>query len=230
MPFRFNLNLLKNVYFLMLSALLILMIATPFLINEKMISELSDDMLETIVLLTMVITGFIIYRLYRRELEKNQKSLDELLGHVGSVNIQIEQIKAFFCDLKKYPESKKDLKYILHTFADRVLAMVNADWVLFRIIEIDSAHTLSEHGQSRGNSAWSNHEIGNKDLLETGASNGFISIQSSQDNFNLKVFCVLPKKSLSEEQKILLGKIVNDLGMLYLIFSSVYYKNVRARK
>jgi hypothetical protein len=45
-----------------------------------------------------------------------------------------------------------------------------------------------------------------------------------QENLNIKVFCVLPVDSLDDNQEVLIKAIVNNLGMLYLIFESAMVK------
>jgi hypothetical protein len=146
-------------------------------------------------------------------------------NYIGAVNLQIEQTKSIFDTLTKYPESKRDLKYLFESLADKALAGVNADWVLFRIIDVKSGKTLTEYTKARGSAVLVKYEIGNKDLLEKKNFNGYRIVASMQENFNIKVFCVMPAESISENQEILLKAVVNNLGMLYLIFKSATGKS-----
>jgi len=202
---------------------------TPYLIREG-ISVFSEELIEAAALIFLSAAGYLAHSFYQKELKSHQQKLEEAFNYIGAINVQIGQIKAVFDDVPKYPENKNDLKDILKGLIDKVLGIVNADWTLFRVIEISSGRTLTEYSRARGKAVLLKHEISNKDLLDDVSLDNCTVIKSRQKNLDIKVYCVIPVKSISKNQKILIKAIVNDLGMFYLIFSSVYYQKNHKKK
>ena len=113
--------------------------------------------------LLQVLVGFDygILFLYRKEAARNRDELDRLkhdkgalerrlneaFHYIGTVNIQIEEIRSVFSDIRKFPENKRDFHSILQFMAEKALCMVNAAWVLFRIVDTQNLDTLSEYSK-----------------------------------------------------------------------------------
>ncbi len=212
-------NLLKNIYIGLLALLSGTMVFTPLLIKDG-VSIFSEEMIETGILFLLVVTSFAVYSLYSRELKRRGKELDETLNYIGAVNIQTDQLKSIFDMLTRYPESKKDFKHLFESLAQKALASVNSEWVLFRIVDTNSGNTLTEYTRARGAAVLLKCEVSNKDLLENKNPEDCQTMVSTQENLSIRVFCVLPVKFLSENQKVFLRAVVNNLSMLYLIFES----------
>ena len=217
-------NRLKNLYLAILIVLVGLIIATPVIVRGN-IGIFREEIFEAISLSVLIIIGFLINRLYQKEVSKNRSLLNEALRHIGTVNVQIEHMEEIFGEIKKYPENKHDFRSILLSFSEKTLGIINSAWVLFRIIDITTMKTLTEHNQARGKSILLKSEVSNRSLVENQSCEDATVIYSTQDNVNIKVFCILPVKSVSHHQKIILQTIVDTIGMLYLIVTSVYYKN-----
>ncbi len=213
-------NLLRNLYIVLMVLLFILIVLTPFF-SKWGISIFDEEIAEASMLFILVIIGFIIYSLYRRNLKQREAQLSEMSNYIGAVNLQMEQTRSIFDAFDRYPESKKDFRYLFESLADKALAGVDGDWVLFRIIDAASAKTLTEYAAARGSAVLLKYEISNRDLLENKNLDGYKIVASMQENFNIKVFCIMPVESISGNQEILLKAIVNNLNMLYLIFRSV---------
>ena len=215
-------NFLKNIYVSLMISLFALIISTPLLVNWKVtiFEEEIKETIEAAMLFVLVVIAFATRFLYKKKLEQREKELIETLNYVGAVNLQVDQIKSIFDTLTKYPESKKDFKYLFESLADKTLAGVNCDWVLFRIIDSASGKTLTEYTKARGPAVLLKYEIGNKDLLGGKSLSDCLAISSMQENLSIKVFCVMPISSLNSNQEVLIKAIVNNLGMLYLIFES----------
>lgn len=216
-------NLLRNIYFGILILLFGLIVSTPLLIGMKVavFKEGVKELVEGGMLFALVIIGFVIQYLYRKELDKREKELTDTLKYIGAINLQVDQIKSIFDIVTKYPESKKDFKFLFEALAERALAGVNSEWVLFRIVDIQGGKTVREYTKARGRAVLLKCELSNKELLDDKKIEGCQIIASTQENLDIKVFCVMPIKFLNENQKILLKAIVNNLSMLYLIFDSV---------
>jgi len=141
------------------------------------------------------------------------------------VNVQIQEIRSIFNGLKKYPESKNDFKNILKYFAEKVLSIIAVDWVLFKIIDIDNIKTLGEYNQRREGAVSSISKIGNNDLINKTNLESYNILCSDQGDLNIKIYCVIPKVELAKQTEIFIKAVLNQLEMLFIIFSSSYYKN-----
>jgi hypothetical protein len=237
-----HIKLLERIYLLSLLSLFLLIVFTPYLIRTG-ISLFEEELVEVTVILFLFALGYAVLLLYRKEVTKNlrelatskqeKNSLEEQLGeafkYIGSMNVQVREIKAVFSNMGKFPETKKDVKYILQFLADRILSMVNVEWVLLRIINTQDLDTLGEYCETRGKAVILKHKIGNRELVSSKQSVGLTIIASAQENFYIKTLCIMPKAEISQEQEIFIKALVNQLEMLFVIFTSSHYKNSRVK-
>lgn len=233
-----NIKLLRWLFLFLMAVNFILIIFTPRLINKGNFFVKEEEDLEVLIIALLFIIGYNIYFFYKRELNKrlkelneyknNQKTLEERLNdafkHMGSLNLQINEIKSVFSDFKKYPENKSDFKLIMDFLANKILSIINADWVVIRILDLKNLQTLKEFSASRGSAVLLKYNLSNKELADGNAEH-FSCVCSEEKNLNLKVFCVFPKISISDEQEIFLRAIANQIEILFIIFTSNYYKN-----
>lgn len=238
-----NIKFLEKVYLLLLTGISIIIIFTPLIINNGL-SIVPEEILEVIIIALLFGVGYILILLYRKEVKNNlekcrildseKNSMGEHLmdafKHIGAVNVQIDEIRSAFSEIKKYPENKQDLKYILQFFGNRVLCMTDSGWIFFRIIDSTNLSTLGEYYEARSNAKIIKPNFSNKKLLENNFIDGFTIIKSTQENYNIKTFCVIQTSLLTKNQEIFIKAIVNQLEMLFLIFSSNYYKENDTRK
>ncbi len=200
----------------------------PFF-NVK-IKNLSEELSESIFITTIFFLILIAYRIYKKEDNYNknyQEGLEERLRetfkYIGSVNLQIEEMKKVFSDGFNYPENKKDVHALFINMSERILGIINTDWVLLKIVDINSQTTLREHFITRGNKQIEKIKFDNQCLLDGSCLEGNqIVIRSTQENFNIKAFCVLPV-SINKDQGFMIKSIVNQLEMMFVIFNSLYY-------
>jgi hypothetical protein len=233
-----NMKLLERAYFAILMAIFLLIVFTPYIIRSGF-TLVDEEIAEIVAIALFFAVGYGLFFLYRKESARNRNEIDKLkqdkgalerrltdaFHYIGTVNIQIEEIRSVFSDIRKFPENKKDFRYILQFLAEKVLCMVNAPWVLFRIVDTQNLDTLSEYNESRGNASLPNHKISTKHLVSNEVFEGFAVVQSGQGNFHIKTFCIVPKEKLSRDQKVFIKALVNQLEMLFIIFSSTYYQN-----
>jgi hypothetical protein len=237
-----NIRLLERTYFSVLVAIFLLIVFSPYIIRSGF-TLVEEEIAEVAAIALLFTVGYVALFLYRKEAAKNrdelnrlkqdkgvlENQLSEAFNYIGTVNIQIEEIRSVFSDIRKFPENKKDFRYILQFLAERTLNMVNAEWALFRIIDTQNLDTLHEHSETRGNAVLLKHKISNKELTSNEKSEGFTILGSGQGNFHIKTFCIIPKKKLSRDQEVFIKAVVNQLEMLFLIFISIYYKNSHVR-
>ena len=237
---RQDLKILERIYFGLLVALYLLIIFTPLIVRSG-ISFVREEFIEISIISFLIIVIYRVLSLYRREVAKNleklrdlehkKESLEEKLieafKYIGAVNVQINTIRSAFADLNKYPENKKDYKYIMQFFAQKILGIIDAEWVLLKIIDMKDNKTLREHVEVRGGAALLKYSFANKDLVNGKIPSDYSIVRSSQENFTIKTICLLPTKKISKEIKVVIQAIVNQLEMLFLIFASRHYKNIR---
>ena len=229
-----NLSTLRRIYIFLLVLVMLFIILTTFFVS-KSFSILEKEIFEAILVAVLFLAGYFIYRLYKREVEKNEVELQELkqdkndlesrleeaFRHIGKINVQIDEIRDVFSKIDKYPESHEDIKHIFHYLAHKILGLVDSDWVILRVVDIPSLSSQKEHYETRGGSQAQAPNISNKDLLKNNTLDGWQVLKSEQSNFNIKAFCILPGRHISEDQKILIQAITGQLEMLFLIFSSL---------
>lgn len=237
-----RMKILKNIYVDLLVLIMILIVLTPYLISSGF-SIFREEVIEGFMITVLFVIGYIIYLFYQKEVEKTQDvmdamehdnqdlktRIDETFRYIGTLNVQIEQINEVFSAIKKYPENKKDFKAILEFLSAKILGIVNTDWVLLRIVDLDDESTIREFCGVRGGAALLKHEIHNKELLQGKVPDDLIVHRSEQTNLTIRAFCVFPKQELTREQCIFLKAITNQLEMLFIVFTSPYTRNHHKR-
>lgn len=210
-------------YMFTLTVLFFVLIEIPTLVTGG-VSIFREEQVELILLAIVSVVGAAIYRAYRKEIDKKDRAYMELIQHVGILNRQVEQVDSLTKILKKIPESKNDMKLLLQEMTRHVLEIVPSDWVVVRAIDAKTGKTLTEQGFSRGKTVLLKYEISNDDLLSGTKLNEYSVIASNQENTHVKAFCLIPHQTITDEQRVLIKAIVNEIVLLYLIFTSTYYK------
>ncbi len=232
--------ILKRVYAFLLIILLILIVITPDIIKSKILF-FEEEFVEGFLLFVLSLISYYVSILYQREINKVkleakksekekkdlEKSLTEAFKYIGSINVQIGVIKSVFSKINKYPKNKKEMKQIMEFLANSILGIIPVDWVVLRIVNLDNARTIREFSQARGTAVILKHEISNNDLLNEKYKEGncdYNAIASQAENTTFKVFCIFPSYKLKESEKEMLKALVTQLEMLFIIFTSKYYK------
>ena len=125
--------------------------------------------------IVLIMKEVIVHDIYLLEVEK----------HLG------EEMKKVFRSVNKYPESKKDIQALFVHTAERILGIINVDWVTLKIVDVETGNSLHEYFISRGRKKIDKVKIDNKELLNGECSFGSCSIvKSNQENFNIKYHSV----------------------------------------
>jgi hypothetical protein len=220
----------RRIILLLIAINVAFIITTPFL--SFRLWGFSEEASEVTLISVLFLLITFLFRAYAREVNKYKKQQDDLeerlretFKYIGSINLQLEEMKKVFSSVNKYPESKKDIQVLFAHTAERILGIINADWVTLKIIDIRTGNNLHEYFISRGNKKVDKIKIENKALLNGECSFGQCNIvKSNQENFNIKAYCILPVVIKDENQEFLINSIVNQLEMLFIIFNSLYYK------
>lgn len=233
---------MKAVYATVMAFLVSVVIMTPLLIRGGITLKrnvfLEEEIAEVLLIAFLLVTGLIISSLYRRSLRNYQRKLDkisvlrdnaeerlmEAFQYIGAVNVQLGEVRSLLSSFNRYPEGRKEFRNSLMFLARKALSVASVEWVVFRIIETDSLRTVQEFSDTRGDAAVRKSAVSNRSIVETGADDGWIAIGSNQDNLTIRAFCVIPSKELTPVEKELLEAIVNTIEMLFVIFTSRFYR------
>jgi len=154
-----------------------------------------------------------------------EEKLDDSFRYIGQVNVQLFQIKSIFNNPNKFPETRNDFRKTLFYFSERVFGIVNANWVLFRIINSDTHRTLHEQFELRHGFSLDYPHVSNKMIIENESCSPYTVVISGQQNMNILVCCILPVEKITNEERVFIQAIVNEITMLFVILKSSYYKN-----
>lgn len=219
---------LRKLFFGLLALNFLLVAVTPWLIRGSLFG-VTEELLETIIIIILLIFAYSLSFLYVREvgrLRRYQVNLEDRLQdtfkYIGAVNLQMEEMRQAFSNFKKYPESKKDIRTVFVYFSEKILSMVNAEWVIMRVIDVRSGHTVREDKFSRNNQAILPGKIDNRELLLKKCKlEGLSVIKSDQENLNIKACCILPVKLSGRDQEFFVKSMINQLEMMFIVFSSL---------
>ncbi len=231
---------LKKVYAFLLIILLILIVITPDIIKRKILF-FEEEFIEGFLLFTLSLISYYVSVLYQKEINKAkqmarkseeekkdlEKNLTEAFKYIGSVNVQIGMIRSVFSTMNKYPKNKKEMKQIMEFLANSILGIIPVDWVVIRIISLNNTKTIREFSQARGSAVILKYEISNNDLL-LGAYKrdhyDYNVISSQAENTTFRIFCIFPNCKLGSKDRDMIKALINQLEMLFIIFTSKYYK------
>jgi hypothetical protein len=235
-------SFLQISYLLIFIILFSLIVYTPTLIkgsvnvSPKIIVE--EETVEGSLLCILFVMSILILKRYKYEVSKHKVIIKEINGekkkvedrltdseqYIGITNVQIQEIKYIFNSFDKYPESKEDLKRVFIFFGERALGIVNSKWILFRIIDKKTQHTIYEHLATRQGYSYSHPHVSNKMLIEKQPVFPFLYVSSNTRNINTLVICIVPVDKISNDQQIFIQAIVNEITKLFVIYNSLFYK------
>jgi len=215
-----KINKLARLHLILLGVLLILIITTPFLMREGF-SIFDEEVAESIMILFLTGLSLCVFTFYRREIRRKEQSITQFSRHVGTLNLQLEQLRLLYKDIEECFENHGDLRYATCRLADRVLRIVGVAWVVLRTIELENGRTVTECRRGRSKTAaWLAPKISNRGLLESKSLDGYCVICSGLDYLRLQTFCVLPVKQLSKGQSMLIRVTLDNLTMLSAVLNS----------
>ena len=239
-PFKVadKIKILEGAYMVIITLLLSAVVFTPVFISQPLVLikkyVIQEDVAEAALISILLLIAYLLSKAYKKELKKYRQAtsrlsrgnrdlsgkLTDAFKYIGGVNVQIEVIRSICCGLRRYAKTENEFKNDLALFARKTLGIVNADWVVIRIISQSSLRTIKEHLETRKNQNFFIKGISNKAIVANQTIKGFSVVASHHDNSMIRVACVFPEKSLVEEEKILLEAITNQIEMLYFIFVS----------
>jgi len=215
-------------------AILLVALLTPFLAEG--VTLVREEYAEVTLLVIFLSAGYVARASYLREAERAksqiadlergrrtlEERLDEAFRYIGRLNVQIQEIEGIFTRINKYPETRNEKRKALRFLAEKILNVVAADWVFVRIVDRERIRTLAEHWATRDPAA-ARPNVSNTELVNRTTPQAYTVVESSQDSFSINTYCVLPGP-VERRHRIIVEAIANQAEMLFLIFSSEYYK------
>lgn len=219
---------LKKNFFWIIALIFILIIVIPFYF-EISILGLSVKLFNLIFSSLLLILAYFLSILYLKEIKRLrnyqvnlEERLQETFKYIGSVNLQMEEMRQAFANFKKYPENKKDIKTVFSYFAEKILGIANADWVILRVIDTNNFKSLREERFFRKQEKFDNYKFENKDLLNKKCSvDGCSVTMSDQEGFYIKTCCILPVSLKNSDQEFFVKSMINQLEMMFIVFSAI---------
>ncbi len=239
---KIKVKFLERFYNILLIIVFLVIIITPSLINDQVSLTrnliIREEYAESFLIIILLVLAYLVFYLYTKEHKKNlrrlvlvnkdkkelEARLNDAFKYIGSVNVQVQEIRDVFTKLKKYPEDKKEFRDILNFLAQKALGIVNADWVMLRIINTENHQILREYVETRGKSVLLKSQIEVSDLLNNCKIDNCTVISTEPKELSFKVFCIFPAVKLSDNQMVLIKALLTELEMLFLIFTSSYLK------
>jgi len=221
------------------------MIFTPIIITGSMHVRkkfiIDEDVMEALLLSFLFALNLLIFKFYRQKtskqeelinkIEHDKKTTDEKLfdslRYIGKVNVQIEEIKSMFNTTNAYPETKNDFKKSARMLSERILGIVNTNWALCRIINIDTHRTIYECFETRQGFSCRYPHVSNKMIVEKQLVSPFTTVILNPLNLNVLICCVMPVESINTDQHVFIQAIMNEITKLFIISNSSPYKDQR---
>jgi hypothetical protein len=208
----------------------ILVLLTPWIVEREMMG-VKEEVWETIIicffLMFIYAASFLYFKEFKRlKIYQNnlEERLQETFKYIGSINLQIDEIKRAFSNFKKYPKNDKDIEEVFEFFSEKILSIVNADWVNLKVINLKNKKTLKQIKKIRGKKKINFPNIKNEEILSDKCKIKNCSlIVSDQENLSIKASCILPVKLKNEEERFFIQSVINQLEMMFLVFSSLTY-------
>jgi len=240
---NFHPSFLQIIYFVIILILFFFIIYTPTLIEgpvritKKLIFE--EETFEGILIGILFIVSVSILNLYKSEVRKqkelinkinnDKKKVEERLlesdQYIGKVNVQLMDIKSIFNSIDSYPQTKTEFKKTFNYFGERIIGIANSNWALIRIIDYNSQKTISEHLAKRDHSSSEFPHISNKMIIENEPITALTTIFSRPKNMNVLVFCILPLEKISNNDRLFIQAMIDEITKLFVIVNSTYFKN-----
>ena len=229
-------NYLIGFYFSILLILLLCVSTTPLLIRHGIALTdrfmIEEEVVETAMILVLFGMSFLILirimnrlKVYRQAAERAVYEKSKLIArladafrYIGKVNVEIQEIESALCGVAFYPQSKKEFKKLIDRLAAKALTIAAAPWLVVRMIDRHSGHTVNEHAVQHPGNRLPSVTMGNRALLDGARADGLQTIGPRQQNLDLLTVMILPAATISKEKQILLTAILNQIEMLFILY------------
>jgi hypothetical protein len=234
-----TLRYLKAVFIAVVGLMVLLIVATPLMVSDGIVLfdrfVFEEGAVETVLILVLFTLAYFTSRAYRTAVAAYKKRLRRLAAeknvladrltdafrYIGTVNVQLQEIRSVFSGLKRLPENRRQFKDLLSMFGSKILGMMNVDWVTIRIVDRRIFRTIIEHREVRKTQPAVDPHIGNRAVVEGEPVPGYVIVTGTKANLSIMAVCILPLGHLDKEETILMQALVDEIEMLFII-SNLY--------
>lgn len=209
----------------------VLIVLVPLLVFPNF-SPFGEACLRSVIIFILFAIIYLTHFFYFRETKKQKKyqgDLEERLldsfKYIGTVNLQLEEIKKNLFNFKKYPSNRKEFTTLILGLAEKILSIINIDWVIIKIIEIKSGKTIHYASLTRGGKKIKFDKFDNDEIFSGKCGERCTIIKSNQENLDFKAVCILPAEIKSRDESFFVAHIVSQLELLFLAFRFLLKNN-----
>jgi hypothetical protein len=231
-----KLKILIGFYLGALAFLLLLVITIPLVIQHGLSVTrgfiIEEEILEAILIIFLFLVSFFILRGFKHTLKAYEhivnrvgeersrlvSRLSEAINYIGTVNVELQEIQSILYGVEHYPQTKREFKQFIDNLAAKAMTIAGTPWIVIRMISRCSGRTVKEYAIVRRNGKLPSTILGNREILENRHPDGLISIGTRQKNLDLLTVCLLPTIQISEEEKILITAIANQVEMFFILY------------
>lgn len=211
-------------------------IISPVHITKKII--FNEEAIEGSLLGLFLIICVLILYLYKREVIKQEEIIQKINNdkpkiknilcvsnqYIRMANVQIQEVNSIYDNIKNYPKLKAELKKTFSYYGIKILTIIQSDWALIRIINCNTHCTVFENINTRNSFQMNYPHISNKTIIEDKILLPYTSVIYNPKNLNVQVICVLPVDKITNDERIVVQSLVDELTKLYVIINSIYFK------
>lgn len=197
-----------------------LIILIPLLLPIKF-HHLVESLIIFVLFSIIYLTHFFYFK-ETRQMKRYQGNLEERLldsfKYIGAVNLQLEEIKKNLFNFKKYPSNKKEFSKLMVSLAEKILSIINIDWVIIKIVDLETGKTIHYTSLARGGKEVNFDKFDNRQIFAGKCGDSCTVVKSNQENLDVKAICILPAKIKNSDEGFFVTHIVNQLELLFLAF------------
>ena len=235
-------SFLQVLFFVIILILFCLIIYTPtFIFGQMHITNkmiIREETIEGTLLGLFLIACILILYFYKREVIRQERIMHQINNdtpkvenrlfvpdqYIGKTNVHIQEINSIYDNIDNYPKLKDELKKMVSYYGIKILTIIQTDWALIRIINCNTHCTVFENINTRDSLQINYPHINNKTIIEDKQLLPYTTVIYNPKNLNIQVICVLPVDKISNDERIVVQSLVDELTKLYVIINSIYFK------
>ncbi|MCX6795557.1 MAG: hypothetical protein NT165_02430 [Candidatus Falkowbacteria bacterium] len=224
-------KIIKAIFVALIVVNTILIILVPFVMPVKF-----HNWVEVLVIFGLFLVIYLTHFFYFKEtkqLRRYQGDLEEKLldsfKYIGTVNLQLEEIRKNLFNFNKYPSSKKEFISLMSGLAEKILSIINIDWVIIKIVDLSSGKTIHYTALARGGKDIKFDKFDNRQIFSGECGDSCTVIRSNQESLDIKAFCIVPLQIKGRDDKFFITHIINQLELLFLAFRFLEKKEAKKK-
>lgn len=235
-----KINIVIALYSATLALLLLSVLAAPlsiqwgWAVTENFI--VGEEIIETILIAVLLGIFFftlgrfkralnIYHQKYSHEHEEKSKLFSRLTDasqYIGKVNVELQEINSIIENIDHYPKTKNEIRKTTDYLAKKAMTIARAPWIMIRVIDGRQNRIIKEHKAVRAGYSLPAVTMGTREIIQGNRVPGFVKIVNHKANVDLMTVCIMPEIECSDEERILIKLILDQIETYFLL----YYSNV----